>query len=149
MRHYVGKAIGGDIAAQYLVHQALRLGRQHPAIRADALRHRHRKRTDIGAGVDGDVAGLDQPQQQLQLELGIFAVQLQAAADETIARVVEERAVPAALGAVGQRAGRRRWLGAGGGVAGAGAPNDVSSGVSPTSCSTPILRPSKSCSAQL
>ena len=89
----IRETVDGDIAAEQLIHEPLRLERVDLAARADEPREMHRMRTDIRPGLDDRIALVDQIIEEYRLAAGKLAVELDGLADVGIELVVNELAV--------------------------------------------------------
>src|SRR5690242_6177681 len=69
----VPQTVQGEIGAEELMGQALRLEHHQGTIGTQGLRDRHGVAADIGAGLDHGVARPHQLQEHLELELAILA----------------------------------------------------------------------------
>ncbi len=91
----VAEFVEGDVAAQDLKHDALRFKCIDAAGGTDELSHRDRERADVGADIEGDIAGAQERAKQFHLALGIFTVLVERAADIHVVSQVHHRAVAA------------------------------------------------------
>src|SRR6266404_1768328 len=100
--------IEGDVAAQNLEDDTLRLECVDEAGGADELRHRKRMRTEIGADIKRHVARLKALAKQIDLAFGIFAILVEGAAHIGILAQIRHGAVAALPDRKPRIAGRPR-----------------------------------------
>ncbi len=96
-RDDVRKTIEGDVAAEHLVHDALRLERNDVAGGPDRLRERDGMRADVRADVDDGSARLEERGERSELRLAPLSVEVERAPDEAVVDVEHQHAVPTGL----------------------------------------------------
>ena len=92
MRPNVAQPVDDNIGNDVLEYQSLRFQRDHRTQWADLLRERYGESPDVGADIDSDITGVEQPEQKRQLHFGPLAKLIEAFADHVV-RMEDERAV--------------------------------------------------------
>src|SRR6202011_4567180 len=87
---------------QYVIQGTLGLEGEHATRAAHRVGEIHRERTEMRAHVEHDHARRHDLPEQLDLEFGIFAVEIERAADIRIAGVIDHRAALAHFDPHGQ-----------------------------------------------